>query len=403
MRLERLELGVRAWPVYVGAMIGGAAGLVLSMVAGYLAHDGFARFYHAYLVSYGFVLSIALGALFFVLLQHLTRAGWSVSVRRVAEAVGATMPVLAALAAPIVVSVLLGGGELYPWAQKTVDHAIAQKRAFLNPGFFIVRLVVYFGAWSAIGLWYWRQSIRQDQSGDVELTTKMQKRAAPAMVILGLTLTGAAIDLLMSLDPHWYSTIFGVYYFAGAAVAGFATIILAVYLLQRGGFLLRSVTIEHYHDLGKLLFGFVFFWGYIAFSQYMLLWYGNLPEETAWLARRGATTVPGDVNGWTAVSLLLLFGNLLIPFAGLMSRSVKRRKGLLAFWAGWLLVFHWLDLLWLVGPELDGKVHVGVVELAALVGVGGVLVAALARIGARHKLRPVRDPRLEEALTFENV
>lgn len=400
---ERLELGARAWPIHTGAMVAGVAGLVLSILAGYLSRDGFARFYHAYLISYCFVLSICLGGLAFVLLQHLTRAGWSVSVRRGAESLGAMMPVMAALSLPIIVSVLLRGGALYPWAQDTVDHVIAGKRAFLNPTFFVIRLAIYFGVWSAIGIWYWRTSIRQDQTGDVELTTKMQKYAAPAIVALGITLTGAAFDLLMSLDPHWYSTIFGVYFFAGSAVAAFATMILCVYLLQRTGYLLRSISVEHYHDLGKFLFGFVFFWGYIAFSQYMLLWYANIPEETAWLARRGATTVPQDINGWTTVSLMILFGNLLIPFAGLMSRHIKRNKGLLAFWAAWLLVFHWIDLFWLIGPELDGKVHLGVVEIATLVGIVGVSVAALVRIGARHELRPVRDPRLEEALAFHNV
>jgi hypothetical protein len=193
-----------------------------------------------------------------------------------------------------------------------------------------------------MALWYWRQSTAQDESRDAKLTEKMQARSAPAMVAYGLTVTLAAFDLLMSLDPRWYSTIFGVYFFAGATIACFSSVIIAVNLLHRGGHLLRGVTVEHFHDLGKFLFCFVFFWGYIAFSQYMLLWYANIPEETEWLRRHGATTVRGDMNGFTAVAVILLFGQLLIPFGGLLSRHVKRNRKALLFWAIWVLVFHWV-------------------------------------------------------------
>jgi hypothetical protein len=177
-----------------------------------------------------------------------------------------------------------------------------------------------------------------------------------------------------------------------------------VYLLQRTGYLNRTITTEHYHDLGKFLFGFTFFWGYIAFSQYMLLWYASIPEETGWYARRGATSVDAGINGFTTVSLLLLFGHLLIPFAGLLSRHVKRAKEILVFWAVWLLVFHWLDMYWVIMPEFDdGHVHFGLIEILCFLGIGGIYVAGLLRIGLRHALRPVMDPRLPESLTFQNI
>jgi hypothetical protein len=187
-----------------------------------------------------------------------------------------------------------------------------------------------------------------------------------------------------------------------------------VYKRQRLGFLKRSVTTEHYHDLGKLLFAFTFFWGYIAFSQYMLIWYGNLPDEIAWFRVRGATTAgsilfengalafSGDASAWSIVSILLLFGHFIIPFLGLLSRHAKRSRFWLGFWCVWMLVFHWVDLWWLIMPEL-GPVGLPLIELASLLGVGGIYFAAVTRTGAIRRLLPVRDPRIIQSLAFRNV
>ena len=180
----------------------------------------------------------------------------------------------------------------------------------------------------------------------------MQAFSPISLILYAITVTLASFDLLMSLDPHWYSTIYGVYYFSGCAVGIFATLIILSVLLQRWGLLRETITAEHYHDLGKFLFGFVFFWGYIAFSQYMLIWYANIPEETIWYGRRGTSTVDYMITltwPWGAISVALLFGHLLIPFAGLLSRHAKRRKPVLVFWAVWLLVFHWIDVSWQIG------------------------------------------------------
>src|SRR5206468_417977 len=183
--------------------------------------------------------------------------------------------------------------------------------------------------------------------GDVALSDRMQFWSAPATLVMAITITFAAFDFLMSLDPHWYSTMFGVYYMTGSLLAAFAALCLTIAMLQHLGYLTRSITVEHLHDLGKWLFAFVFFWGYIAFSQYMLLWYANIPEETEWLARRGATTVRDQTSAWSWVSLALLFGQLLVPFAGLLSKHVKRNYKALMFWAAWVLIFHWIDMFWL--------------------------------------------------------
>ncbi|MGD1276990.1 MAG: quinol:cytochrome C oxidoreductase [Tepidisphaeraceae bacterium] len=402
---ERLDLREHAWPLYVAAQVIGVIGLIVAILLGYEAADSFRRFFFAYLTAYCFFLTVALGGLFFTVLQFLVRGGWGVNVRRIAEWLASSLPLMAALSAPIVISILLRHGDLYPWSDRAARMQLSHfKQIYLRPIFVLARLAVYFAVWSAIGLWYWKQSTRQDATGDVELTVKMQARAAPCMVLFALTLTGAAFDLVMSLDPHWYSTILGVYFFAGSAVAVFAAIIVAVLLLQWRGFLRQSVTIEHFHDLGKYLFGFIFFWGYIAFSQYMLQWYGNMPEETEWYRRRGATTAISSANGWSVVILLLLFGHFLIPFAGLLSRHVKRSRIALGFWAVWMLAFHWLDMLWLVRPEMSGgKFDIGWIDLAVFLGIGGVFLAFMLRKAAHDALRPLNDPRLADSLAFENV
>lgn len=460
-RQDRLDLGPRAWGIFAGAGAAGCVGLLLAIVLGYAQDDNFRRFSFSYLTAFAYFLSIALGCLLFVVLQHLVSAGWSVSVRRVGEAMACTLPILAALSAPIVMSAVLQNGTLYPWARpasayeqidahhggsaehktpatapaagaphaaingpshggetitladvyhdpdhKGLDALTKSKRPFLNVPFFLARVAIYLAIWAGIGFWYWRQSTLQDETGDLRHSVKMKSRAAPAILLVFLALTFGSVDLLMTLDPHWFSTMFGVYYFSGSAVGAFATMIVVIVLLQRGGFLTHSISTEHYHDLGKFLFAFVFFWGYIAFSQYMLLWYANIPEETSWLVRRGATTVKHLQTGWTIVCLVLLFGHLLLPFAGLLSRNAKRNRAVLTFWAVWMLVMHYLDIYWLVMPEYSSpaqRVRFGLIDIAALVGVGGVVVAAFVRILARHPLRPARDPRLDEALAFQNL
>lgn len=463
----------RARPIYNAGLIIGVVGLFVALGAATLWGGGIQRFGFAYLISFAFVLSIALGSLFFVIITHLFRAGWSVVVRRPAEVYAATMPWIAVMFVPILLYVVANNGLIYKWAQPVdrmehheeaghgnagehassgetpaplsghtiiltanqthetpkTEHAVSTdqdhgsdyasfgdrvavehgeieyieaKRPYLNIGFWVIRFVVYFGVWIALGLWYLHTSTRQDATADPTLTNKMEGRAPLAVLLFAFTLTFAAFDLLMSLDPVWYSTIFGVYFFAGAFAGGIATLILTTMFLQNRGFL-KAVNVEHFHDLGKLQFAFVFFWGYIAFSQFMLIWYANLPETTYWYADRGASTAVGATNGWTWVSLALLFFNLLIPFAGLLSRHVKRSRKALAFWAVWLLVMHWVDLWWLVMPQYSENVTFGLVEIGCTVGLIGLFLAGAVRLAAKHSLVPVGDPRLGASLGHENI
>ncbi|HJQ96847.1 MAG TPA: hypothetical protein VJ826_00970 [Candidatus Polarisedimenticolaceae bacterium] len=374
----------------------GVLGLVVSGLLAILSGDGGVRFYTSYLTSFVYFLTLGLGALFFVLIQFVTRAGWSVAVRRLAEAVA---PNLALPMAPLVIPVLLGLNVLYPWSNHAVvegDHLLEAKSAWLNVPFFFVRTLIYFGVWSVLSLWFHRQSVQQDRSGVPALTNRMEATSTAGLILFAFTLTFFSFDYIMSLTPHWYSTIFGVYVFAGSVLAFFAFLPLLAFLVQRGGALRRAVTVEHYHDLGKLVFAFTVFWAYIGFSQYMLMWYANLPEETVWYKAR-------QTGGWTAVSVFLIFGHFLVPFLALMSRNVKRRLPTLVAGASWMLFMHYVDLTWLIRPaHSPGVVPLSLMDLATFVGIGGLFGAALVRRLAAHALVPVNDPRLHESVSFEN-
>ena len=372
-----------------------AAGFGLALAR----QDHLKYFLHSYLTSYCYFLSISLGGLFFVALQHITRAGWSVTVRRVAELLAGNMFCLALLFLPIVAAVLLGNTNLYPWTDpKAVagDELLRHKAPYLNLPFFGIRCVFYFTVWWLLGRFFLVRSVQQDYTGDPSLTLRMERLSPIAMLLFAATVSFASFDWLMSLQPQWFSTIFGVYYFSGCVVGLLAALILLVMLLQATGRLTASITAEHYHDLGKLLLAFVIFWGYIAFSQYMLIWYANIPEETAWYLVR-------QTGSWKWVTVLLLFGHLLIPFFGLLPRKAKRCKVLLGFWAVWLLVAHWIDLYWLVMPSLAPQnPPLNPIDACCLIGIGGLYLAGLLWVAGDRPLVPLGDPRLGESLAFEN-
>ncbi|MFH1842226.1 MAG: quinol:cytochrome C oxidoreductase, partial [bacterium] len=319
---DRVHLNGLAPRLAGGAAVVGVVGLAASVWLGLAEGDGLRHWGFSYLVSFAFWLSISLGALFFVAIQHLTRASWSVVVRRIAEVMAANLTLLAVLAVPILLLV----GKVFPWAggdahaglsghQELLDH----KAPYLNTTFFYIRWVVYFVIWSGLALYYWRKSLQQDRTGEPRLSITLESRSGPALVLFALTVTFASYDLLMSLDPVWFSTMFGPYYFAGGVVGFYAVLTLITFWLQGRGRLARVINLEHLHDYGKLLFGFVFFWAYLAFSQYMLIWYANIPEETGWIIRRQS-------SGWGWLALVLLFGHFLLPFAGLISRYAKRNR-----------------------------------------------------------------------------
>ena len=378
-------------------------GLVLiSIGIGVVAGDGLKRFLFSYLHNYVFFVSLGLGALFFVMLQHLTRASWSVVVRRLAELIAGSLPFMGLLALPILVPLLMGNHALYEWLDPAIrasDPLVAHKAGYLNLGFFIVRLILYFAVWSWLSQTFLDQSTKQDESGDPKITLKLWRLSAPGIALFALTATFFAFDLVMSLDPRWFSTIFGVYFFAGSLIGFLGILVLTSVALQAGGRLRQVITPEHYHDLGKLLFAFVFFWGYIAFSQFMLIWYANVPEETAWYLKR-------QTGEWTGFSIFLLLFHLLIPFAILISRLLKRRKRALAFMALWLLVAHWIDLYYLVMPEFaPGGTNIPwhLLDFTCLAGIGCLFASIILHRAATRSLVPLKDPALADSLRFENV
>jgi hypothetical protein len=383
-------------------MAAGGAGVLLlaaTVALGSMNGDHFERFFHSYLIAICYWLSVSVGALFFIMIQPLTRSRWSPVVRRIAEILTAGFPLLLVLAlAGIIVPMFLGaGGPYHHWVHAPADdHLVHAKHAWLNVPFFGARVIGYFVIWWGISRYFFQKSVEQDASGDPAITERLRIVAGPSVIAFALTVCFAAFDLLMSVNPHWFSTIFGVYFFAGCVISIYATLILTSMSLQRAGKLQHTITTEHYHDLGKLLFAFVFFWSYTGFSQFMLIWYANLPEETVWYHVRWYTS-------WRDVSYVLLFGHFMFPFVFLLSRWTKRWRKPLAFFAVWMMVMHFVDLFWLVMPSLtpDG-VSFHAMDLTAWLGVGGVFVAWFARTASKVNLIPVKDPNLANSLAFEN-
>jgi hypothetical protein len=353
------------------------------------------RFFAAWLVAFTFFLTIALGCLFFVLIHTAMQGAWGIVVRRVAENAAMTLPLFALLFLPVV----YGLHSLYHWSHPDAaahDALLRLKQPYLNVPFFLVRAALYFAVWSGIALWFRTLSRRQDAAPD-PLAAKRLRRYSGALVIpLAFTTTFAAFDWLMSLAPHWYSTILGVYVFAGGLVAAFAFLGLAAVALQRAG-LVPGLSEEHFHDLGKLLFTFVVFWAYIGFSQFFLIWYGNIPEETIFYRVRLEA-------GWRLVSIALAAGHFALPFFFLLPRQVKRNPATLVTAALWMLAMHLVDVYWLVIPSIAGlQARPGIVDVAALVAVGGAFLGAFGWLLVSSPLVPAGDPRLAESLAFENV
>lgn len=393
---EKRELGNLAPKIARVAGALGAVGIAGCVVLYLVMEEGPLRFFNSYLWAFMYFLSLSLGALFFVLVHHLTRAGWSVVIRRLAEFIASNLQLMALLVIPV----LVGMKYLYPWTDAdAVAHSdlLQWKQPYLNVPFFVIRCGFYFIIWFAVSQYFFKKSLAQDGVGDFRITVFLERWSAPSMILFAVTATFAAIDFIMTRDPTWFSTIFGVYYFAGSYLGAVAFMIVTTNFLQKNDRITQSVTIEHYHDLGKWLFAFVVFWAYIAFSQYMLIWYGNIPEETQWYARR-------QEGAWVNWSLLLLFGHFIVPFLGLISRFPKRNKKILIPAALFMLLMHAVDIYWLVMPEVSpGRVPLSLMDLSALLAVGGVYVAVLALRMGNRSLIPRKDPRLAESLVFENM
>jgi hypothetical protein len=374
----------------------GLALAVVGLVGAWVTKHDSHQFAFSYLVAFFYVLTLTLGCLFFTIFQHATRAGWSVVVRRTAESIGAILPFIVLLFLPI----YLARHDLYHhWmgAEAAKDPILVGKAGYLNEGFWTIRIGIYAVAWTVMSLFFYRTSVKQDDTREVKLTYRMEKGGYLAIPVFAFAITFSAFDWGMSLDPHWFSTMWGVYMFSGSIMSGFAVLCLVTVLMLRSNLLTGWVNVEHLHDLGKLMYGFTIFWTYIAFSQYFLIWYSNIPEETAWYVHRQGS--------WETVGILLMIGHFVLPFLLMMPRTVKRNPVMLAIGAVWMLIMQYVDLYYIVmpgSPQGHHGFHLAVSDILVWIGLVGIFIALAAWSMKRAKLVPVGDPRLGESLAHVN-
>lgn len=361
------------------------------------------QFNHSYLFGYVFALDVALGALFWTMIHHVADAGWSVGLRRVFENMNRAILPLTVLFVPVLIG--LFSGNLHAWygfvhgpepAEEHLKHLWHVKHVYFGTPFLLARLALYFAVWIVYSVAMRNWSTKQDAVGGAALTRTMQWWAPSGVALLGLTATFFAFDVLMSLQYSWFSTIYGVYFWVGGIRGSLATCVLLVLSLRATGYLRNTITMEHLHDVAKIMFGFTVFWAYIGFAQYFLIWYGNMPEETQFylLRRNGA---------WYPVSILLPILYFVVPFFMLLPRAHKRSPKWLAVICTWILVMHAYDLYWQIMPVLhQDTVHVHWLDFAAPVFMFSVLLGSAVWGFMRLPLIPIRDARLNEAIDYEN-
>ncbi len=353
------------------------------------------HFFWSYLVAFLFSIGIAIGASFFVMVQHLTGSAWSVTVRRLMEALMRTMPVFLLLFAPLP----FGLHYLYEWshAGAAQDPLLKLKIGYLNEQWFTIRGFLVIGLLSLWAVVLYSKSRKQDDSGAVKLSLSAERWSAPGILVLFVGSSVVGFDWIMSLNPRWYSTMFGVIFLSGGAMGFMAVLILLCLWLRANGYLVNTVNTEHYHDLGKWLFALMVFWAYVSFSQYMLIWYANMPEETFWFKLRFQ-------GSWLYVALLLIVGHFVLPLFAMLPRAAKRNRGSLAFFAIWLLLMHYIDLYWQVMPVFY-KHGFGMSWLSpvCLVAVASTMALVFWSSFRERPLVPVGDPRLKQCLAFHNA
>ena len=368
--------------------VGGAAAAA-SLVAAVESPEGFFR---SYLVAYLFWLGLSLGSLAILMLQHLSGGAWAMVIRRLLEAAARTLPLMAALFLPLVP----GLKHLYVWTdldQVARDELLQHKSSYLNVPFFLVRALVYFAVWLALAFVLGKWSHEQDESSDPRLARRMQLVSGPGLALFVLTMTFASIDWAMSLEPHWFSTIYGALFIVGQVLGAFSFAIAMVIIVSRREPLSSVLSQEHLHDLGKLLLAFVMVWTYFAFCQFLIIWAGNLPEEIPWYLRR-------LTGGWQWIALALVLGQFAMPFLLLLSRNIKRDSKTLARVAILVILLRVVDLHWMIVPAFRGRTGGGIpgLDLVLLVAVGGLWLGTFLRRLKERPLLPVGDPHLEEAL-----
>ena len=352
------------------------------------------QFSFSWVFAFGFFFTLCVGCFFWTIVHYATDAEWTVVVRRQLENIAVLIGVLALLFIPI----LLLRHHLYDWMNipPGKEENLDSKRAYLNLGFFVLRAVFFLGFFIIASQLLRRFSVRQDKDGNPQFTIWLRKVSFASLPLFALSVTFGAYDWFLGLNYRWFSTMFGVYIFAGAAGSSMSLLVLVITALRNAGYLKNVVTMEHYHIMGKWMFAFCVFWAYIGFGQYMLIWYANMPEETQYFLTR-------NTESWWYLSMLLVFGRFFGPFLILLLRSIKKHPHQLCYVAGWILFMQLLDIYLVVLPSLHGTgVHVSLWDFAAVIAIGATLAFVYLRIVGKTSLFPVRDPRLVESLKLVN-
>ncbi len=364
---------------------------LISMAAAYYLEGERAAYNNVWILT--FITSIGIGSLFWVAIEYLAGADWSTPFRRVME----ILSYLLILGAIIAIPAYLSSHSLFHWAHPEAvqnDPMLKAKSPYLNVPFFGVRQLIYFGIWFLFFFLFVSNSKKQDISGDQKLTKRNIKLSAIFMPLFAFTITFFSIDWLMSLEPHWFSTIFGVYYFSGSVLAAMAVITYVSIKLNEAGYLMKGLTKDNYYSFGALMFAFLNFWAYIAFSQFLLIWYANLPEETVWFLQRWEGT-------WLYFTVGLIFVHFFIPYFGLLSQPSKMNAGRLKFMALWIVFAHLYDLYWMVMPTYSPKgVLFGWVEIGAVIFMVGGIITVFAFVAKGKNLAPIKDPKLKRGIKF---
>ena len=368
------------------SLLVGVAGVVLAIVALLIDREQFIR---SYLFAYLYWTGMALGCLAILLMHHVVGGKWGMLIRRLCEAGARTLPFMALLLIPI----LLGMTTLYAWARPEAAHDanIQSKAAYLNVPFFIGRTVFYFAIWFLYSHLLSKWSSELDRTHDERLISKMRAVSAPGLVVLTLTTTFAFIDWIMSLEPHWFSTIYGAMFMIGEMVESFAFVIALMIILTRSSALKEYVTPQHVHDLGNLMFAFMVLWAYLSFSQFLIIWAGNLPREIPWYVSRLR-------GGWGWVALTLVGFHFAVPFVLLLFRGTKRRADRLFRVCLLMIVIRLVDVYWITEPAFFGQhLHIHWMDFVTPFAVGGVWLAVFFGQLKSRPLLPVQDPRLRGA------
>jgi uncharacterized membrane protein len=369
-------------------LIAGGVGGAVSLM-GLLSNP--AQFFQSYLMAYMFVLGATLGCLALGMIHQLSGGAWGVVTRRLIGAASRVLPVLTLLFLPIA----FGIGHLYEWSHTDIvaaDAILRGKQAYLNTPFFLARAAVYFLAWNALTYFLNKWSLEQDRNPDPRIARRMQRLSGGGLLVYGLTVTFASFDWLMSLDPHWYSTIYGVLLMGGQGLTALAFLIVALAWLSRRQPLDAIVVPGHFHDLSNLMLAFVMLWAYFSFSQYLIIWSGNLPEEITWYVSR-------QQDGWRFIGLGLIVFHFAVPFLLLLFRSVKRASTTVWKVAILVLVAKLVDLFWLIAPQFHpDRLAVSWMDVVLPLSLGALWLGCFIWQLRGRAILPVHDPQFEEAL-----